>query len=255
MVDDLVVNQRGEIINLDPRRRRGRPPRASSVKQTRLPRVFLAGTEKAMNRRSEVAKARVDVVRAAHPKWSDDRIAKRIEKRYLTSVTLMGAGTGGAAAVPGVGLVTGTLTLSADVLWFGWASARMILDLAALHNVDISDPDIRRLHVLSLLTGDELAVAAASRIGIGAERLGTLAIRTLNNRLTRMVLTRFGTRVVAGRVATLVPFGVGALAGGGVNFVLARDLSRRTSVAFSNIAPIVGNARVIDLRPSLLVRR
>lgn len=252
MADDLVVNERGEIISIDRRPARNRSPRGTNAKQTRLPRVFLAGTEKAMNRRSEVAKARVGVVRAAHPNWGDERVAKRIQKQYLTSVTLVGAGTGGTAAIPGVGLIAGTATLTADVLWFGWASARMILDLAALHNVDISDPDIRRLHVLSLLAGDEVAVATAARVGVGAERIGTLAIKAMNHRLTRMVLTRFGTRVVAGRMATLVPFGVGAIAGGSVNFVLARDLSRRTAQAFAEISPIVTASRVVDLRPSLM---
>lgn len=252
MAKDLVVNAQGEIISIERRMPKRRSPRGSSAKQSRLPKVFLAGTEKAMNRRSEVAKARINVIRAAHPSWGDEQIAKRIQKQYLTSVTLVGAGTGGTAAIPGVGLIAGTATLTADVLWFGWASARMILDMAALHNIDVSDPDIRRLHVLGLLAGDEVAVAAASRIGVGAEKIGTLAIRAMNNRLTRMILTRFGTRVVAGRVATLVPFGVGALAGGGVNFVLARDLSRRTSQTFAEISPIIGTSRVIDIRPSLM---
>jgi len=248
--EDLVVNDRGEIISIHTRQAKRRAPRGSNAKQSRLPRIFLAGTEKALSRRGEVAKARVDVVRAAHPNWDEIRIAKRIQKQYLASVTLVGAGAGGTAAIPGVGLLTGTATLTADVLWFGWSSARMILDLAALHNVDISDPDIRRLHVLSLLAGDEMAVAAATRIGLGAERIGTIAIRTMNNRLTRMVLTRFGTRVVAGRMATLVPFGVGALAGGGVNFVLARDLSRRTQDTFAHISPLVGTSRIVDLSAS-----
>jgi hypothetical protein len=225
--------------------------KGSNAKQSRLPRVFLAGTEKAIAHRSEVAQARVNVIRTAHPNWSDDQIAKRIVKRYITSVTLVGAGAGGTAAVPGVGFLLGTATLTADVLWFGWASARMIMDLAALRNVDISDPDIRRLHVLGLLAGDEVAVAAATRVGLGVERVGTMTIRAMNHRLTRLVITRLGTRVVAGRMASIVPFGVGAIAGGGVNFVLARDLARRANETFERLSPVVGNSRVVTLRPSL----
>ena len=234
-----------------PQDKPARARKGSNAKQSRLPRVFLAGTEKAIAHRAEVAEARVNVIRAAHPNWSDDQIAKRIVKRYLTSVTLVGAGAGGTAAIPGVGFLVGTATLTADVLWFGWASARMIMDLAALRNVDISDPDIRRLHVLGLLAGDEVAVAAASRVGLGVERVGTMTIRAMNHRLTRLVLTRLGTRVVAGRMASIVPFGVGAIAGGGVNFVLARDLSRRASETFERLSPVVGNSRVVSLRPSL----
>lgn len=233
------------------REKKSRAPRAGSVKHSKLPRVFLAGTEKALAHRSEVAHARINVIRAAHPNWSDEQVANRVVKRYLTSVTVVGAGAGGTAAIPGVGFVVGTATLTADVLWFGWSSARMIIDLAALHNVDISDPDIRKLHVLGLLAGDEVAVAAAARVGVGAERIGTMTIRAMNHRLTRLVLTRFGTRVVAGRVASIVPFGIGAIAGGGVNFVLARDLSSRASETFQRLSPIVGESRVVRLRPSL----
>lgn len=84
-----------------------RARKGSNAKQSRLPRVFLAGTEKAIAHRADVAEARVNVIRAAHPNWSDDQIAKRIVKRYLTSVTLVGAGTGGTAAIPGVGFLIG----------------------------------------------------------------------------------------------------------------------------------------------------
>lgn len=238
----------GKVVHIQEGRQ---APRGSSAKQTRLPRLFLAGTEKALAHRAEVAQARVNVIRAAHPNWPDERIAKRIRQQYLASVTVVGAGAGGTAAVPGVGLIAGTATLTADVLWFGWSSARMILDTAALHNVDISDPDIKRLHVLGLLAGDEVAVAAATRIGLGAERIGTLTLRAMNNRLTRLILTRFGTRIVAGRMASLIPFGIGAMAGGGVNFVLARDLARRTNETFESISPIKGDSRVVPLRRSL----
>jgi uncharacterized membrane protein (DUF485 family) len=78
-----------------------------------------------------------------------------------------------------------------------------------------------------------------------------MTIRAMNHRLTRLVITRLGTRVVAGRMASIVPFGVGAIAGGGVNFVLARDLARRANETFERLSPVMGNSRVVTLRPSL----
>jgi len=210
-------------------------------------RLFLGGTETAIAEKAGKAEARAAALRRSHPTWSTDRLAKSVVDRYVATVTVVGGGAGAAAAIPAAGFVTGLALTTADLGIYGLATARMILTVAALYDVDLRREDIRRIHVLGILAGDEAAIAAAAEMAGTADKLTASSVQLLNNRLARNVTLRVGTRMVSARMATLIPLGIGAIAGGGVNFLLGRGVGHRAISSFRNL-----RLRSIDQAPPIV---
>jgi len=237
-----------------PQRGRSRSSR-QRLKHQRAPALFLAGTDEAVAARYHGALHRVERLRGDHPDWDDDRVAEHLVTRYLAEVTLSGAAAGGAAAMPGVGLATGLAATAADMAWYGWATARLVLSVAAAYGVDIAHPEVRRAYVLGVLAGDEAAVALASQVGASIEMYGQHALTAVNSRLARVIVLRLSTRLATSRALTLIPVGIGAAAGAGVNYVLGRDLAHRTVAMFRSLAaarppaPVTLSGSAVHRRP------
>jgi len=213
-----------------------RRSRTQQLKLQRAPAIFLAGTDEAISNRFHGALAKVARIRGEHPDWDDDRVARQLTDRYLAEVTVSGAAAGGAAALPGVGLATGIAATTADMAWYGWATARMVLGVAGAYRVDISHPQVRRAYVLGVLAADETAVALAAQVGSSIEAYGHHALTAVNSRLARVILLRLSTRLATSRALALIPVGIGAAAGAGVNYVLGRDIARRSVSMFRTLA-------------------
>ncbi len=209
-------------------------PRPGS-KPSHVARLFMGGTERAIAERADNARATAAALRRAHPTWNTDRLAKHVVDKYVATVTLVGAGAGGTAAIPAVGFVAGLAVTAVDMGVYGFSTARMILTVAALYDVDLSRVDVRRTHVLGILAGDEAAVAAAAEFAGTAERVTASSVQLLNNKLARNVTVRVGARMFSARAASLIPFGIGAVTGGGVNYLLGRSVGERAIRSFRNL--------------------
>lgn len=209
-------------------------PRPDS-RTSHIARLFMGGTEKAIGEKSDNARAAVATIRRNHPTWDNDRIAKHIVDKYVATVTLVGAGAGTTAAIPAVGFLTGLAVSAVDLGVYGFSTARMILQVAAVYNVDLSREEIRRAHVLGILAGDEAAVAAAAEFAGRTETLTASSVKLLNNRLARNVTLRVGARMFSARTAALLPLGIGAVTGGGVNYLLGRGVGERAIRSFRTL--------------------
>jgi hypothetical protein len=215
-------------------------------RSSHVARLFMGGTERAIADRSVTARAHVEAMRRAHPAWTNDRLAKHVVDKYVATVTAVGAGAGVTAAIPAAGLVTGLAVTAVDLGVYGFSTARMILTVAAVYDVDLSREDIRRTHVLGILAGDEAAIAAAAELSGKTERLTASSVQLLNNRLARNVTLRFGARMVSARAASLIPLGIGAIMGGGVNFLLGRGVGQRAIASFRQLPSYaISDARTI----------
>ncbi|MBV9592973.1 MAG: hypothetical protein JO147_04145 [Actinobacteria bacterium] len=184
----------------------------------------------------------------AHPA---DVIA-RLERRYLTAVTGIGAASGGVAALPGVGTAASLASGLAEVAAFVEATAVFVLGVAEVHGIQVTDKDVRRALVLGIVLGDTGAVAIEAA-GAADARWAQVVARGVNHdsvgRLNKMLLhhflTRFGTRQGALLLGRALPFGVGAGIGAVGNAALGRAAVRAARRAFGP-PPVSFGPRVID---------
>lgn len=179
-------------------------------------------------------------------------VVARLERRYLTAVVGIGAASGGAAAVPGIGTATSVVAGAAEITAFVSATGLYVLALSELHAVPVSDPQIRRALVLGVLVGSSgrraLQAAGAgearwAQVLNRADRKDTIA--GMNHRLAHLMITRFGARQGALLVGRALPLGVGAGVGAAGNAALARSAITAARRAFGP-PPSEFPPRVID---------
>ena len=85
------------------------------------------------------------------------------------------------------------------------------------------------------------ATALAKEIGRGlgakaTSAIPTTALRALNRGLGRTVVTKYGSTRGAIALGRLLPFGVGAAIGGGLNYATVRVIARRADRFFALLA-------------------
>ena len=123
-----------------------------------------------------------------------------------------------------------------------------ILTIAALHGRPTPTVEERRAWVLAVLifgsTARQGFAGIANQMGAGLgidtgetnKRGLTMAtLRAVNGSLSRMVVRRYGTRRGAIAIGTALPLGVGALFGGGANYVAVRRLVQQADSFFAHL--------------------
>jgi hypothetical protein len=197
-------------------------------------------------------------VRRRHPELTPAQVVRQLEHRYLAAVTGLGGASGAAAAVPGAGTAAALASGAAEITAFVSATALYVLALAELYGVPVSDPEVRRALVVSVLVGEGGAAAIeGARAGASeahwAHVIGRATprekITVLNGRLGRLLLRRVGTRQGALLVGRALPLGIGAAVGAGGNAALARAAIRAGRKAFGP-PPQQFAPRVVDVDPA-----
>ncbi|MDZ4232626.1 hypothetical protein DQ226_11610 [Dietzia maris] len=203
--------------------------------------------DKALVAADGLTENRVARIQQKHPDASPDQLLKHLETTFLSSVTVSGAATGGAAAVPGVGTAAALAMTAGDVSWFLTAAAGHVLAALRVYGFHITDLEHQKAIVLSILVGGSGSAffnKAASRTGphLGKLLTGavpTTTIRSINRVLGPNFVTRYGTRqgiLVLGRAA---PFGIGVAIGAGGNLILAQTMvtATRKAIDVANALP------------------
>ena len=217
-------------------------------------RALDAALDKALTIQRPVVQSYLARVHARRPDATPAEVVEQLERRYRAAVVGIGAASGGAAALPGVGTATSVAAGAAEIAAFVSATAMYVLALAELHGVPVSDPEVRRALVLAALVGEGGTVAidgAAVEAGSSwAQVLGRRAsnesLGGLNGRLGTLLLTRFGARQGALLIGRAVPFGIGAGIGAAGNAALARGVIRAARRSFG-APPKRFAGRVIDV--------
>lgn len=217
-------------------------------------RALDAALDKALAIQRPVVQGYLARVRARRPDARPAEVVDQLERRYRTAVMGIGAASGGAAALPGVGTATSIAAGAAEIGAFVSATAMYVLALAELHSVPVSDPEVRRALVLAALVGevgtvaiDGTSVEAGSSWAHVLGRRGSKeSLGGLNGRLGRLLLTRFGARQGALLLGRAVPFGIGAGIGAAGNAALAQGVIRATRRSFGP-PPKRFAGRVIDV--------
>ncbi|QPK79943.1 hypothetical protein G7Y31_04425 [Corynebacterium lizhenjunii] len=208
----------------------------------RLSRVVLGTLDRAVGLQASTISKYVDGVKSRNPQASMAERQKEIDGHFLLIVTGTGASAGGAAAVPGIGFVTGTAAIAGESVVFLEAATWYILASAKLRGIDISSKDLRRALVMMVLSGsrgtaivdtffseDGQAAALGSLTNARAlTRFSAPTLQGLNGRLAKSFTKQVTKRFKWAWVGKLMPLGIGAVLGGVANRKLARVVMDNT---------------------------
>lgn len=187
----------------------------------------------------------VQKIRAKYPDEGPAQIIRRLEKRYLNTVTGSGGAVGATASVPGVGTITALGAMTAETALFLEASALLALSMAEVHGIPVHQSERRKALVLAVALGEEGVVALGRLVGTrgGAlRRLGTAAIpggglNSLNTKLINMVAKKYAIKRAPLLIGKLMPAGIGAVIGGVGNRALGRRVIANAREAFGPPPP------------------
>src|SRR5215510_737035 len=222
----------------DRQRRTGIGRRGADVGGTA--KLLLSALDKALLVQGSAVEKNIARARQRHPEATPAEVIQVLERMYRSALTGAGAAVGAAAAVPAVGTGTALALAGGEVLSTLELTALFALSLAEIHGIPLDELERRRTIVMGIMLG-----------GSGAETIPKIAERTgqhwakqivakvpaskllqINKVLGKNFVTKYGTKqgiIVLGQV---VPFGIGAVIGGGANLLLAQTAVRASRRAF-----------------------
>lgn len=181
---------------------------------------------------------------AEHPTESPEQIAKRLQKIYVRSATLGGGAVGATAVVPGIGTIASLGLSSVAVVAYLEATALYAQAIAELHGVHTEDPEKTRTMVMALMLGEDgrqvmnqvlmsgtrgKGMMSSWGLMLGKDDSKTVDVgRTIRN----MFVRRFIARQTGALFGRALPFGIGAVVGGGANMAMAKQVITATKEAF-----------------------
>lgn len=198
-----------------------------------LGRSFITGLDRAVRLQSGVIRAYVDHLRRSNPEASPAEIQAIMDKHFLYAASGTGAGAGGAAAIPGIGFVTGAAAIAGESLVFVDLAAVYTVGSAYLRGVDISDAEHRRAIVLMVLSGAQGAAIVDTLVGPNAQSVPSVkmlskfsgpTLNQANSLLTRSLMKSLKRRLRRMWIGKLMPLGIGAVAGTMANRALAKKV-------------------------------
>jgi hypothetical protein len=196
--------------------------------------------DKAIGLQTPLVLRNIARARQRNPEATPAEVVRTLERMYVSTLAGTGAAVGGAAAAPAVGTGIGLALSAGETFSSLELSALFVLSVAEVHGVPLDEIERRRTLVMGILLGQSGSTTigkVAERTGQhwGSQLVGKVPAATLlkiNKVLGRNFITRYGTRqgiIVLGRV---VPFGIGAVIGGGANATVAALAVRAARRAF-----------------------
>lgn len=189
--------------------------KATLIKQ--LGGIFLNGASSTLDETYAKSWAAAAEIRSSMPSASTDALCQRARNKYLTQVSLVGAASGAIVAAPFLGTLSTLGSTAGDLYYFGRASVNHVLLLAALHDLELTDPQLRRLTVLSSLLNEPLSTANIIE--------SKSFIENMNQKLAERVVIKVGTKLLPIRAGAALPLLVGAATAASLNAKLAKQLS------------------------------
>ena len=215
--------------------------------------MMVRGIDRVLTVQRPVVLAHIRSIRRGKPQATPDEIIAILERRYLTAVTTGGALVGASAAIPAVGTGTSLALSGVETAGFLEASALFAQSITEVHGIVVDDPDRARALVMTMVLGtagsDLVKQLAAQATGTGPGRSSywgeTLAkgvpatlIGPIADRIKHSFLKKFAAAQGTNIVGRLLPFGIGAVIGGGGNNILGRQIIRTARQGFGP-APVL----------------
>lgn len=201
-------------------------------------------------------------MRRQHPDETPAQLAKRAQKLYVRSVTAGGGAVGATAAVPGIGTLASFGLSSVAVTGYLEATALYAQAVAELHGVEPQDDEQNRTMVMALMLGEDgqalmgqlLTSSSASRSlsGKWGLMMGKSSDHSkrfdVGRSIRNMFVKRFIARQSGAMLGRALPFGIGAVVGGGANLAMARQVIKSAQEAFGEFPPDFPATLAVDER-------
>ncbi|KEY20331.1 hypothetical protein [Kaistella antarctica] len=179
----------------------------------------------------------VNQLKLSHPKLTKIELSKKFAKRIRNNYTSVGIASAFPSIIPGLGtavqvVVEGT-TVTGDLMLMLRGMARMCYGVGIINDKDMTQGFNQDLiSILGIWSG---VIVTAK---IATEKLGTKVavaqfnrhvtgkmLQKINKRVSTTILTKYGTKRGGVALGKLIPFGVGAVIGGGFNYVTMKSYS------------------------------
>ncbi|MEQ1735316.1 MAG: hypothetical protein ABL886_02655 [Rhodoglobus sp.] len=209
--------------------------------------MVVRGTDRLLTVQRPVVLAHIRSIRRGRPNATPAEIIRTLERRYLAAVTTGGALVGASAAIPAVGTGTALALSGVETAGFLEASALFAQSITEVHGIVLDDPDRARALVMTMVLGTagtelvgqlagQVTGAAPSRTAFWGEtitkNLPRAVMGPIADRIKKTFIKRFSVAQGTNVVGRLVPFGVGAVIGGGGNHLLGRQIVRSARDGF-----------------------
>lgn len=221
-------------------------------------RALITALDRAVKMQTSAITGYVAWLRSKNPDASPAQIQKIMDKHFKTLASGTGASAGAAAAVPGIGFITGAAAVGADSLVFLDSAAFYTMASAHLRGVDIRHAERRRALILVVLLGSAGTLIVDAAVGdLGSEkgasvaatitRFGAPNLSSVNSKLMKTATKRMTKKMRGAWLGKMMPLGIGAVLGTMANRKLAdrvihngRDSLGPLPAQFSEAAPQPG---------------
>jgi hypothetical protein len=205
------------------------------------------GIDRVLTVQRPIVLAHIRGIRRGRPNATPDEIVRTLERRFLAAVTTGGALVGASAAVPAIGTGASLALSGVETAGFLEASALFAQSVTEIHGIVVDDPDRARALVMTMVLGTagsdlvkqmagQVAGTAPARSQFWGEMVTKSLPRTvmgpIADRIKKTFLKKFAVAQGTNVVGRLIPFGIGAVIGGGGNHLLGRQIVRASREAF-----------------------
>ncbi|MDR6841548.1 hypothetical protein [Pseudoxanthomonas sacheonensis] len=176
-------------------------------------------------------------LRSAHPKLTRGELAEKWADRICWRYASEGAATALPGAIPGIG--TGVMVaveataISTDLAYMFRCMAGMAIGIGIIYDRDVNasfNQDFVRVLGLwcgVLTLGKETAARLATKVAIAQfKKVPAKIFSKINQKVGTTIVTKYGAKRGGVAVGRLIPFGVGALVGGGFNLATMKGFKR-----------------------------
>lgn len=169
---------------------------------------------------------------------------KRLVTSFSRELGVAGAAAGAAAAAPSVGTGATLVATMSELAWFTTRAGDLVLTIAALHGREKPTVDERRAWVLAVLIYGSSArdgfARAVHEATTGAQvaasgRIPVATIQLANRVMAKTFARTYGKRRGVLAFGRLIPLGIGAVVGGGSNYLAIRALARNADEFFATL--------------------
>ena len=208
--------------------------------------MVVRGIDRVLTVQRPVVLAHIRGIRRGRPNATPEEIIRTLERRYLAAVTTGGALVGASSVVPAIGTGASLALSGVETAGFLEASALFAQSVTEVHGIVVDDPDRARALVMTMVLGTagsdlvrQLAGQAAGGSGKSmfwgemiTKSLPRAVVGPIADRLKKTFMKKFAVAQGTNVVGRLIPFGIGAVIGGGGNHLLGRQIVRTSREGF-----------------------
>ncbi|WP_395638757.1 hypothetical protein [Pseudolysinimonas sp.] len=213
----------------------------------RIPSTAERGFDALLSVQRPVVLAHIRSIRSRRPDATPTQIIAILERRYLTAVTTGGALVGASAAIPAVGIATSVVLSGVETAGFLEATALFAQSVTEIHGIAVVDRERARTLVMTMMLGNggqDLIRQFAGQVAGGSQTrsafwgelvtksLPSAAFASVADRVQKMFVRKFAVSQGSSVVGRMIPFGIGAVVGGGGNHLLGRRVVNSSRTAF-----------------------